>query len=136
MQINITKLSKDNVITLGEKCQPQALELEMPGVEFAGMLEVNLTAEKKNDTVIIKGELFLPLILTCSRCLLKYPQDLRRKIVFDYTVERNDTVIDLTEDLRSEIILDYSSNFLCKPDCKGLCPKCGEDLNKGKCSCN
>lgn len=136
MKIDISKLSKDNVIALSEKCPPQALDLEMPDVEFAGMLEVNLSAEKKNDTAIIKGELFLPLMVTCSRCLLEYPQDLRRKIAFDYTVGRNDTVIDLTEDLRSEIILTYSLNPLCKPDCKGLCQKCGEDLNKGRCDCN
>lgn len=135
MKIDISRLSKDNVITLSEKYAPEALDLEMPNVRFKGALEVNLTAEKNNDTVIIKGEIFLPLAIACSRCLLEYSQDLRHKVCFDYAVDRDDAVLDFTEGIRSEIILNYSLNPLCKPDCKGLCPKCGEDLNKGKCKC-
>ena len=44
------------------------------------------------------------------------------------------------EDLRKRIlstlfILDMDSKFLCREDCKGLCPKCGKNLNLGPCGC-
>ena len=47
-----------------------------------------------------------------------------------------DDKIDLTED-----VIDYSKlaipmKKLCKDDCKGLCIKCGTNLNQEKCSCN
>ena len=48
--------------------------------------------------------------------------------------ERSRT-IDLDQDIREEIILDYPIKPLCNPDCKGLCPKCGKNLNEGGCNC-
>ena len=48
--------------------------------------------------------------------------------------ERSRT-IDLDQDIREEIILDYPIKPLCRPDCKGLCPRCGKNLNEGGCSC-
>ena len=48
--------------------------------------------------------------------------------------ERSRT-IDLDQDIKEEIILDYPIKPLCNPDCKGLCPKCGKNLNEGGCSC-
>jgi uncharacterized protein len=43
--------------------------------------------------------------------------------------------IDLNPDIREEIILVYPIKPLCSIDCKGLCPKCGKNLNEGKCNC-
>lgn len=43
--------------------------------------------------------------------------------------------IDLKELLRSEILTAIPFKVLCRDDCKGLCPKCGKDLNEGPCSC-
>ena len=36
----------------------------------------------------------------------------------------------------SDIILNYPQKYLCKDDCKGLCPECGKNLNEGDCGCN
>jgi uncharacterized protein len=45
-------------------------------------------------------------------------------------------VLDLTEVLRQYALVELAEPTLCRPDCKGLCPDCGEDLNIGKCTCN
>lgn len=43
----------------------------------------------------------------------------------------------LLEDvLREQVLLSLPVRTLCKPDCKGLCPQCGENLNARKCSCD
>lgn len=47
-----------------------------------------------------------------------------------------DSALDLDELVRSTLILEIPSRFLCKEDCKGLCPKCGADLNVSGCSCD
>jgi len=44
-------------------------------------------------------------------------------------------VLDLDTLLRERIILDADMIFLCSDDCRGLCPKCGNDLNLGPCGC-
>lgn len=43
--------------------------------------------------------------------------------------------IDLTEGLRQSVILSLPSKLLCRGNCRGLCPRCGRDLNKGDCDC-
>ena len=42
---------------------------------------------------------------------------------------------DLDEILTTAFVLNMDSKLLCKPDCKGICPRCGKNLNEGACSC-
>ncbi|WP_101697782.1 YceD family protein [Clostridium minihomine] len=51
-----------------------------------------------------------------------------------YIVVENDR-LDLDELLREDILLELPTKFLCRPDCKGLCPQCGQNLNQGLCQC-
>ena len=44
--------------------------------------------------------------------------------------------IDLTDFLNEIILLNYPMTVLCRDDCEGLCPVCGQNLNEGRCSCN
>jgi uncharacterized protein len=43
--------------------------------------------------------------------------------------------LDLTEAIREELILAAPEFPLCREDCRGLCPRCGKDLNQGPCDC-
>lgn len=52
----------------------------------------------------------------------------------DY-VETPDYKLDLDELATADILLELPSKHLCKPDCKGLCPDCGADLNETACDC-
>lgn len=36
----------------------------------------------------------------------------------------------------NEILINWPGKILCKEDCKGICPKCGKDLNQGDCGCD
>lgn len=45
------------------------------------------------------------------------------------------TQIDLVEFVREELALAVPSYPLCRPNCAGLCPRCGADLNTGPCGC-
>lgn len=54
---------------------------------------------------------------------------------FDYYVVVENGVLDVDEFIREEIQLFLPSKILCSEDCKGLCQKCGKNLNFGKCDC-
>ena len=43
--------------------------------------------------------------------------------------------LDLTPVLRQDFLLSVPMHALCRPDCKGLCPQCGTNLNAGACDC-
>ena len=42
---------------------------------------------------------------------------------------------DLDEILTTAFVLNMDSKLLCRPDCKGLCCRCGKNLNDGPCGC-
>jgi uncharacterized protein len=44
-------------------------------------------------------------------------------------------MIDLADDVRQTVVLAVPLKLLCKEECKGLCPRCGADLNKELCIC-
>lgn len=100
---------------------------------IAGMLILQFTAE----TVLSSA---------CDRCLKEF--DDPRSVSFESLLaeevqdEENDDIIllendtvDLLDLARTICILEMDTQTLCKEDCKGLCPKCGADLNQGSCSC-
>ena len=50
--------------------------------------------------------------------------------------ELSDKTIDLKPAVIANIILNMPMQVLCSDDCKGLCPKCGHNLNDGDCGCD
>ena len=42
---------------------------------------------------------------------------------------------DLEDIVRTVFVLNMDSKLLCKPDCQGMCCRCGKNLNEGKCDC-
>ena len=52
----------------------------------------------------------------------------------DYFLLNGDE-LDIDDLLETAFILDMDSQMLCREDCKGLCPRCGADLNEGPCGC-
>lgn len=53
-----------------------------------------------------------------------------------YYIVLKNGVVDLDALLQEDILLELPTKFLCKEDCKGLCPNCGKNLNEGPCDCS
>ena len=52
-----------------------------------------------------------------------------------YPIAELGTMVDLRPAVREQWLLDAAQLPLCRPDCKGLCPTCGAELNAGPCAC-
>jgi len=52
-----------------------------------------------------------------------------------YLVPRRASVLDLSEAVREELLLAVPQYAVCRDDCRGLCRRCGADLNAGPCGC-
>jgi uncharacterized protein len=52
-----------------------------------------------------------------------------------YPLPGHAVVVDVTPAVREELLLAVPRFVLCRPDCRGLCPRCGQDLNAGPCGC-
>ncbi len=94
--------------------------------------------------------------LLCARCLEPVPQPLKGEfdLIFrpeeadaeagEHAITTDETEIGyyeksglLLEDVvREQVLLSLPGRTLCTPDCKGLCPRCGQNLNQATCSCS
>jgi uncharacterized protein len=54
----------------------------------------------------------------------------------DRFIEVKNDELDLDELVREDILLELPTKFLCRENCKGLCPVCGKNLNEGPCGCD
>lgn len=53
----------------------------------------------------------------------------------EFEVVSDEGAIDISGPIEAALVYGTPFVLLCDPDCKGLCPKCGADLNEGPCSC-
>jgi len=134
MKIRIAQITPEG-ITLEENVAASSLDLETDTVKFRGPVDIKAEASRITNAVSVDLRLSGLMSLVCSRCLNEFEVELKKKLKLNYPVDKDQQVIDLGPDIREEIILDYPMQPLCTVNCRGLCPKCGKNLNEGGCSC-
>jgi uncharacterized protein len=96
----------------------------------------DLTAMLVSGGVLVSGSASTPLKSICGRCLKEISFTLDSgKLQLFFEIEEEQEILEIDEDLRSELLLALPMNPLCSNDCQGLCPVCGTDLNKSQCKC-
>ncbi len=134
MKIDINKIPLEG-LTLKEEVNPSGLDLETDIVKLLEPIKIRAEVSKITNAVTVNLSLSGSMHLNCSRCLREFNVALKKVLRLNYHVDRTEPIIDLDQDIKEEIILDYPIKPLCNPNCKGLCPKCGKNLNEGGCSC-
>jgi uncharacterized protein len=136
------------------------LEDEEPvEAETAGMAEkakLRLNIRKAGSEVLLRGDIAAVLRLVCGRCLRDFkaevsiPVDLAYHPVEELRVDERyelspdelntgfykDDELDLLELTKEQVLLTVPMKPLCSDTCKGICPRCGKDLNEGPCGCD
>ncbi len=123
------------------------LELKEP---FSGNYHLEIKLTKVHNRVILDIDFKTKAFLECDRCGVNYKANLQNTFqmvyLFGDSPEKNDSdniiylahdadKIKLNKELRDYAILSIPMKKLCKEDCKGLCFKCGKNLNSGSCNC-
>ncbi|MBF0369203.1 MAG: DUF177 domain-containing protein [Magnetococcales bacterium] len=126
---------------------------KLENVPEAEMVEVDLTANRLDNLVRVRGKLESRVRTPCSRCLESFAHPLEVDVTCDYRLgldpnitpgERQieDDTVFLTDGrlvlqrlVAEELLLDMPITPLCQADCHGLCPGCGINLNHQGCGC-
>jgi len=111
---------------------PAALDMERDDVRLLRPFEVDAFMTKTAKELVVAVDIRCPLHLVCARCLEGFDSTVATRSLFNYTVQPAD-VVDITDDVRQEIILAYPMIPVCRSDCRGLCSACGQNLNIGSC---
>jgi DUF177 domain-containing protein len=123
-------------------------------IEISEPVQVDLRVTAPDERVKVEGFLKAELVLTCSRCACRFPWNTEKRFAVEYWPDETDEEgeieldyddldvgfylgdkFDLNEMIREQVLIDLPMNPICREDCKGLCVKCGADLNFGDCGC-
>ena len=135
MKIDLRSIKDDQERLLDHYYDPVTHELEFDDCHYDNPIHLAGTAVRQNETLHVRGRLESHCVLTCSRCLEEFGKDISE--LFDnYYDIKNKHVIDITDDIREQIIFLHQQRYLCDDACKGICPRCGQNHNRGTCSCD
>ena len=104
------------------------------------------TVRNSAGVLILNAKLEAVMDCTCARCLKSFEkqvcQDIEAVLAEEVQDEENSDIyllegdyIDLDEVILTAFVLNMEQRFLCREDCRGLCEKCGKNLNEGPCDC-
>ena len=153
----------DEPLVFDETIAPGALEYA-PDLKQAGPMKVkgqaDLIVEHRGahshvEDIRLRANYGGDFEIQCARCVEPVPTPIKGKfdLIFrpadadneagEHSISEDETEIGyygksglLLEDVvREQVLLSLPSRTLCKPDCKGLCPRCGQNLNVASCNC-
>jgi len=136
MIIEIAKIGKAGSSYQGEE-PPEIMDLEgEKGLRVEGPLTYDVFASIVSGGVMVRGAVSIRLSLQCVRCAEFFSTTIVESDFFrDYPLREGQQELDITADLREAVILRLPNHPLCGQECRGLCPRCGKNLNDGPCAC-
>jgi len=106
-------------------------------LDWKSPIACRLRLQVTGNILLVRGSLSCRIDYICSRCLKTFPSLLE---IGDFRAEVEFTppfaIIDLTANIRQDIILGLKYKPVCSENCRGLCLQCGQDLNLGSCGCS
>ena len=116
---------------------------------FFGNINVDCKMDKSPHQIVLSCETSAKSNLVCDRCNQEYEAELKSSFVLSFLFTRSENTedfnvryltpeqdkIDLSKDVFEYAELSIPMKNLCREECKGLCPKCGTNLNLKQCNC-
>ena len=153
MTFNLSQIVDSIVFDV--KIEPDLIDL---GEEFGRLtesLQIVGSLTKKIVQIDVDGKINGEIELECSRCLVNSTTKIENNFNVAFVTKEYFTTeieaelnekdlevslydgetIDIIEVAREQLLLEIPTHFVCKTDCKGLCPKCGTNLNNKTCNC-
>ena len=146
MKIKVSEIPEEG-LDVDESATLMINEREAPA-------RVEVHVDKRGSEVEVKGNITARMELTCSRCLREFSRDVSMPVdlVYRPVEEMAEDAAQLAEEeldtgfykedeldtdtvAAEQLILSIPMKVLCSDACKGMCPRCGRDLNVEGCLC-
>lgn len=132
MKIHVSRIPEEGLKDRATY-DPTPLDMDRDDIRLREPFEVEADIHLADKELVVRVEINCPAQMTCARCLTEFAATLTPRALFSYAVTPAD-VVDITDDVRQEIILAYPMVPICRPECKGLCSVCGQNLNEAPCA--
>ena len=153
MKIDLTEIAR----TIGMHAEEEINEPCPADLEFECSSNVvgRIRLDNAGSLLILNGAIKTDVKLQCSRCLVDFTMPIETAVEEQFRLERpadavlvlpldeedigvplvKNNILDVDELIRQNLLLVVPIQPLCTPECAGLCPTCGENLNMRQCSC-
>ncbi len=144
LRVNAVELLRQPGATKPVDVAVAGADLDMAHEALDGDIDVDVLLAVMNDGIVVTGEVRAPWARPCRRCLRDLDGVAVAEIDELYQVEVIaedaypivDHQLDLAPMARQAALLELDDERLCRPDCAGLCSKCGIDRNTATCECD
>ncbi len=126
---------KNEGLDIDQTLPIEGVGLSAEEVDIRGTVNVKAHLSKEDGYIIAETEVKADFGNLCARCLEPLYFVEVRPYTFEFELTEDQEYVDLGEEIRQEMILGLPPKILCKEDCKGICPKCGVNLNIEPCKC-
>ena len=136
LQFQTTMLPDAGVTETGEVWLRDIDIAETAHLKFVSPFRFTVHISKVGENnILVKGSGELTVRGACDRCLADTEMTVEIPEICHYVEGIENDFIDLTEEVREDILLALPLRLTCRDDCRGLCPNCGGNLNQGACRC-
>lgn len=150
LSVDLVRLERQRRVRLDDAISPQDPLWAGTDVHLARPLDVHLEAQQAGHDVVVRGRLSGEAALECRRCLKAICVPIAEEVSVLYqvgvgAVEAEEMEVyplpargnnlDLSGMVREHVVLAVPAYAICSEACRGLCPKCGKNLNEGPCEC-
>ena len=120
------------------------------GNPYKGNINLLVEMDKAHSQIVLNCDVKVPAEFECDRCGEMYETVLTNHFQLTYLlskeIQNSDAInlyyispeidkIELKNDVKEYLLLSEPMKRLCREDCKGLCSKCGVNLNYDTCNC-
>ncbi len=151
--VPVKDIPEDGLHLVFEDMQGLLSDTEECRIQCPAKEEVFL--HRVDGAVHLKGKVAALIVLKCDRCLEEYNQEIDTSFFYilvpgqsleekkEIALSKEDMEVSLYdgakirigEIFREQILLQIPMRHVCREDCKGICPRCGVNLNREKCRC-
>ena len=145
MKLNVAAFAPGEMRAFTFAASPASLDMGADALRFRGDIHVDGTVTDTGRMFRVTGQVTACRTFVCDRCLAEGERDMTLNFSEDYAKTPGETdgiavcngeEIVVDDLVRDTILVAEPLRELCKSDCKGLCPVCGQNLNEGTCGCD
>ncbi|HBF35718.1 MAG TPA: hypothetical protein DDW50_00170 [Firmicutes bacterium] len=146
MKVNIGPIRELPGGVLDFQGEQELLDYKLP-ITFTNPIQVEGTITNTGEGFLMKANCNFRYRVHCDRCLKEFQREQQTEIIVEFLATPGSDgeddlafhfsgdIIDLKDCISEQVLFALPMNFICKPDCLGLCPICGKDRNADPCDC-
>jgi uncharacterized protein len=149
LKLNLSAVDRGEV-PVREEIPPDHPMWAGTGMVLSEPVRVDLVARSVGEGIFLRGTLQTKVRVPCRRCLATTEREVDETVDFlfqelaeededaageVYPLPPRGAEVDLSDAVREQLLLRIPQYVLCTEECRGLCPRCGADLNEAPCDC-